>query len=642
MLAAVMMTLAGVATSAASAAAADTGSLTDVRTKDDAITGVLTVRTSSPLVDLPVRATVGGRSRPVELSNEVRAERTVMLVIDTSGSMGAAGMATVRAAVSGFLRSAPEDVQVGVTSFSTTSGVDLAPTTRGSRVQRMVDGLVSGGDTDLFGGVAAAVHELTTTAGDRSIVLLSDGADTVSIQSPQTLARTVRAVGRAGVRLDVVRFNTDDPAAVRSLSSLAAAGNGTVVAASDRQGVTRAFTGAASALESQVSFTVALPHPLEHRTPLVLSSTARGFSFVARGSAPPSGDARPSSGPPAATSAATERGADPGLSLDRTSWYALALAGAAVLAVALFLLGVAFLVPHRSPREQRVEAIENYLPWVPANGTRPPTPRPAAITAKLVSLGEQVAEGRKSTAKTLTLIRRADLRISAGEWLIVRAIAVVLPAAAALLLTGAWLFVAVGAVAGFVGPTLWLRFVASRRANKFERQLPDVLFLVASSLNTGFGLSQSVDAVVQDAPDPVATELGRAQAETRLGTDLPDALDRVAARMGSTTLGWTVMAMRIQAEVGGNLAETLRTTAQTLRDRESLHRQVRALTAEGRLSAYILIALPIFLFLYVYMVNRDYVSLLWSHPIGIGLSAVTVVLMGIGIVWMRKVVKVEV
>jgi tight adherence protein B len=151
-----------------------------------------------------------------------------------------------------------------------------------------------------------------------------------------------------------------------------------------------------------------------------------------------------------------------------------------------------------------------------------------------------------------------------------------------------------------------------------------------------------VEAVIRDAPDPVATELGRAQAETRLGTELPDALDRVAHRMNSTTMSWTVMAMRIQSEVGGNLAETLRTTAKTLRERESLHRQVRALSAEGRLSAYILIALPILLFLYVYVVNRDYISLLWTNPIGIFLSVATVAMMAIGVVWMRKVVQVEV
>ena len=103
------------------------------------------------------------------------------------------------------------------------------------------------------------------------------------------------------------------------------------------------------------------------------------------------------------------------------------------------------------------------------------------------------------------------------------------------------------------------------------------------------------------------------------------------------------MAIRIQREVGGNLAETLRTTAATLRERESLRRQVRALSAEGRLSAYILIALPIFIFFYMLTVNYEYVSLLWTTRIGHHHDAsAALVLMVVGIFWMRKVVKIEV
>ena len=158
-----------------------------------------------------------------------------------------------------------------------------------------------------------------------------------------------------------------------------------------------------------------------------------------------------------------------------------------------------------------------------------------------------------------------------------------------------------------------LRFAASRRrATKFEAQLPQILLLVSTSLRSGFGLPQALDAVARDAAEPAGKEFSRALAETRIGTDISDALERVAARMESTSMHWTVMAIRIQREVGGNLADTLRTTAGTLRERESLHRQVPTLSAEGRLSAYILIALPIFIFIYMTRVNYEYVSLLWT------------------------------
>lgn len=215
---------------------------------------------------------------------------------------------------------------------------------------------------------------------------------------------------------------------------------------------------------------------------------------------------------------------------------------------------------------------------------------------------------------------------------------VLLHGAALLTLAGA----VVGLLLGLYAPSFVLRFLAKRRGTKFERQLPDVLTLVASSLSTGFSLLQALDAVAHDAADPAAKEFARAVAETRIGSDVDEALERMAARMESTNMGWTAMAVRIQRQVGGNLAETLRTTATTLREREGLYRHVRALSAEGRLSAYILIALPIGIFLLTLQSNPDYISLLWSNVLGIAMMAFGVLAMVAGIFWMRKVVNVEV
>jgi tight adherence protein B len=112
--------------------------------------------------------------------------------------------------------------------------------------------------------------------------------------------------------------------------------------------------------------------------------------------------------------------------------------------------------------------------------------------------------------------------------------------------------------------------------------------------------------------------------------------------MDSKNMRWAGMAIDIQRQVGGNLAETLRTTCATLRDKQAMARHVKSLSAEGRLSAYILIALPIGLFLYMLLVNRTYVELLWTTTIGIGMSAAGLMALAVGVFWMNKVVKVEV
>jgi tight adherence protein B len=199
-----------------------------------------------------------------------------------------------------------------------------------------------------------------------------------------------------------------------------------------------------------------------------------------------------------------------------------------------------------------------------------------------------------------------------------------------------------GGLLGYFLPALVLKFLAKRRAKKFESILPDVLMLAASSLSTGFSLLQALDAIAKDAAQPAAKEFARALAEARIGSDIEDTLERMATRMDSDNMRWTSMAIRIQRQVGGNLAETLRTTAKTLRDREALGRQVKALSAEGRLSAYILIAMPIGIFLYTMQVNRSYIELLWTRPMGWAMLGFGIVSLVIGTFWMRKVVDVQV
>jgi tight adherence protein B len=296
---------------------------------------------------------------------------------------------------------------------------------------------------------------------------------------------------------------------------------------------------------------------------------------------------------------------------------------------------------------RRIQDIELYL------GAPSPTPtsndgdEPGAVGLSLTQMSERLTRGRASTERTALLIERADLPLRASEWYVLRAVAVLVGATAGwvLLRGGAPSSVAgvlLGGAFGFVVPSLLLKTLASRRAKKFEQQLPDVLTLLASSLATGFSLPQAIDAIVRDAAEPSAKEFSRALAETRIGAELEDSLERLADRLDSVNLRWTTMAVRIQRQVGGNLAETLRTTATTLRERESLRREVRALSAEGRLSAYILVALPIGVFGFMLKANRDYVALLWTTPLGWLMSGAGLLALGIGVAWMKSVVKVEV
>ncbi len=641
---------------AALAAPGSGASVTGMELTGDTLTGVLTVRsdTGTAAVDTTsLQLVVGDATYALKVDRSVAERRVTMLVVDTSGSMQDDGMAAVRASVASFLSLVPADVQVGVVSFADRAVVDLAPTTDRAAVQRTVDKLKSRGETSLYDGMTKAISALGVS-GERSIVLLSDGGDTAS----RTSSRSVTAALKAkGVRAEVVGFGTSE-SDTTVLSAFATAGGGSVASGDDAKSVDNAFSAAARALDSQVTFSVDLPENANGK--LTLAGLASGVPFTATAdlaqarivAAPvptPTATATPQTTTVAATQAT-------GLTVTggpRWRGVPVLLAGGlGALFIGLVIGLITVMAPMlRGRRHQRVESIEWYVnpskAAAAAASSNAGSTSASSLSTSLVGMGDKVMAGRDSTTRTMALIERADLPLRAGEWWVMRLVGVVVGIAASLLLLpggalGRLIAALIGVVLGLVLPAFALRFLAKRRSRAFDHQLPDVLMLVASSLSSGFSLLQALDAVARDAADPVAKEFSRALAESRLGTDIADTLDTMAARVGSENMKWAAMSVRIQRQVGGNLAENLRTTAGTLRERESLVRQVQALSAEGKLSAYILIGLPIGVFLYMTRVNHAYVELLWTRPIGIAMLAGGLVMMGIGAAWMRQVVNVEV
>jgi tight adherence protein B len=264
----------------------------------------------------------------------------------------------------------------------------------------------------------------------------------------------------------------------------------------------------------------------------------------------------------------------------------------------------------------------------------------SAITASTVGMADRMLSFsvREKVAAKLSV---AGVRIRPAEWLVLQfSVALILGVSGALLLSIGW------GVAGFLlGPLvlhLWLSLKVSQVRRKFEETLADTLQLVAGSLRSGLSLAASLGVVANEGRGPIQSEISRVLSKARLGIPVEDALDEVAERMKSQDFSWVALSVRIQKEVGGNLAEVLTTTAETIRERAYLHRQVRSLSAEGRLSAYILFALPLLVGAWMVATRYDYISVMWTTKIGSAMSVVTAVLMIVGLFWMKKTAKVEV
>jgi tight adherence protein B len=211
----------------------------------------------------------------------------------------------------------------------------------------------------------------------------------------------------------------------------------------------------------------------------------------------------------------------------------------------------------------------------------------------------------------------------------------------ATVLAGILVGLVVALVTGLLGPS-FVKFKANRRRKQFVAQLPDMLTLLSGTLRAGYSLMQGVEAVAQEVDEPMGFELRRVCTEARLGRPLEEALDAAAERLEIPDFSWAVMAIRIQREVGGNLAELLMTVADTMTQRERLRRDVAALTAEGKMSAIVLGVLPPALAVVMWVVNPTYIGLLFSSTIGNFMLGFATLLALFGFWWMKKTIEIDI
>ncbi len=264
------------------------------------------------------------------------------------------------------------------------------------------------------------------------------------------------------------------------------------------------------------------------------------------------------------------------------------------------------------------------------------------IPQSMTSFGRRFADASGFGEELDMRLEAAGVSLRAGEFVVASAGAALVAAFIGVGIFGTWIFGVIFAAVGAVAPWFTLQMQLGKRAEKLREQLPDVLTILASSLRAGHSFLQALDTVSKEIPEPAAGEFVRVVAEVRLGRPVEDALGALAERVGSEDFKWAVLAVNIQREVGGNLAEILDNVADTLRERATLRRQVLVLTTEGRLSAWVLGVMPFAIALYMYAVNKEYVSLLVTTTVGWVLLIGALGLLGFGILWMRKIVKIDV
>ena len=241
-----------------------------------------------------------------------------------------------------------------------------------------------------------------------------------------------------------------------------------------------------------------------------------------------------------------------------------------------------------------------------------------------------------------TMLARANLPITVPEFVLLTVGCVAVGGMLGILVSHQLISGIVLGIAGFFAPRLYVQLRRSRRQRSFEDQLPDVLTMLVGGLRAGYGLLHSLDIVIQEMPPPASEEFRRVVQEVGLGLPLDRALANLVRRMESDDLDLIVTAINIQHEVGGNLATILETISSTIRERMRIHREIKTITAQQRLSGYVLAFIPFALAGVLFVINPTYMVRLFQPGFMLCIPIAAVLFVALGFMIIRKIVSIEV
>jgi tight adherence protein B len=544
----------------------------------------------------------------------------IALALDTSTSMQGKPLVDAIAAAQTFVAGLAPGTDLAVYGFGSKSYVGSPFSTDSSSAVTALGQLgtnhVSG--TAIYSAVEQASADLAQEPASRHVlVLLTDGT---SVGEKATLAQAVAAAKAAGVTIYTVATSANSDTA--SLQQMASGTGGQMVQAGNSAALKSAYKQISDTLGS--TFTYAYQSLVPRGRPIHLSvSVGSSAPLTASAMAPGKYVA-----PPAPSSGLIKLPSSP--------------AGRAVVAMVagLFVLLAALVVlsskpavivakriaPHTEQRRQVVVAGVGEVPKI-------------TMLHQLYVATEKVAGSLNYWKRMTYRLEQANLPLRTAEIVYIQMVSGILVGAIGTLFFGLALpFNLIPLAIGATLPVLYVKFKAKRRMNLFENQLPETLITLAASLKAGHAFNSALSSVVKEGAEPTSTELARVSSEIQLGMSSEVALEAMAQRMNSTNFGFVVMAVNIQRTVGGSLADILDMVADTVRQRQQFTRKVKALTAQGRMSAYTLLAMPFLMGLAIFALNHSYMNLLFTTSMGQIMIVAALVMMGIGGVIIQKIV----
>jgi tight adherence protein B len=593
------------------------------------------------LADLTVRENGDLVQAAPAVPYDDQASLGVVLVIDASTSMAKdALIERVKEAAHQFVDQKMATDQIAIVSFAEKVTVVEDFTTDKDALNQAIDDIALELETSMYDAIVRSAALYRDSELQPNIVVFSDGEDSTSKATQANATAAVTAVGGTLFAVGVENPGFD------SLAAIARETGGTATLASDPNGVGAVFDQVQQTLRKQYVVTYASEAtggtvPIE----LTVGTDTASAEFVAGSSQEGAAALRPQT-----VEEPTGPFGLPAPDFLRSStglMIALVLLAVAVL-IGVWSVGNSFFAGDGNLNQALQPYADGYVSAEPefdvddGGDGKGQVFAQTPILQRAVEATGSFADQRGLLVKVEAMLERANLPLRPAEALFFYLAGVVIVALLLFLVVGNPLVALIGVIIVALLPPAIVTFLANRRRKAFNSTLPDTLQLLASTLRAGYSLMQGVEAVSQEVSEPMGRELRRVVTEARLGRPLEEALEGVATRMESGDFAWAVMAIRIQREVGGNLAELLVTVAETMTERERLRRDVNALTAEGKVSAIVLGILPVGLGLFIYTANPGYMDPLFDKTIGKILLAGSILLAFVGFWWMKKTIEVDI
>ena len=559
-----------------------------------------------------------GRAASAVVAQNLGRNKAIVIAVDRSQSMRGQPLTDATTAVAGFIDKKPQQDSVAVEEFGW-KALMLTP----SFSQATIDSdtalrTLSSDDhvgTALYDGIVLAATELRgQPLAGRVLVLLTDGRDLGSLA---TLRDAIRSVQQANVIVYPIALGRADKA---PLERLASESGGALYTAPSPATLADVYRRIGSELRR--TWRVEFPTSVRPGTTDNLRIVAVGATGTALVRMPGSATSPPS---------VALR------SLVDSRW------GVTVVTIsAFFLVLLGAWLALRRPRGGDLRELimaHSAAPQPLANdrSQRPAIPRPRALFTATESTLGSLGWWRRASL----LVMRSGTRLRVVE---IFYLSIAIGAVLGILAAAAGAPVVIVAVAVLLGMAVMpavVQLKAASRLRAFDAQLPDHLSTLAASLKVGHSLRHAFATLAAETAEPSRSEFARVVSQTRIGMPLETALTEMAQRVGSDDLDYIVTAIAVQTQVGGSLASLIDMVSETVRHRQQHARKVRSLTAMGRLSAYMLVALPFLLAVLITLVNRPYLAPLFHRAVGHALIAYSLVSMTVGSLLLKKIVAIK-